>query len=106
LKVDSGIWAVSAAIEIEDSLLAKDGGEARPCWGERFIEERRKVTKSEDDSLTKLTVAIEKLRKLGVRVTDGTCKGKAIGIVGGVRRPEARAVNDDDPADSPKPFVN
>ena len=64
------------------------------------------MTKNEDDSLTKLAVAIERLRKLEVRVTDGTCKGKAIGIVGGVRRPEARGVDVDDLADSPKPSVN
>jgi hypothetical protein len=55
---------------------------------------------------SKLSAAIERLRKLGVRVTDGTCKGNAIGIVGGVMRPEAKAVNDDDRADSPKPSVN
>ena len=64
------------------------------------------MTNNEDDSSTKLAAAIEKLRKLGVRVTDGTCKGKAIGIVGGVRRPQARAVDVDDSADSPKPSVN
>ena len=63
------------------------------------------MTMNEDDASTKLAVAIERLRKLGVRVTDGTCKGMAIGIVGGVRRPEAKAV-DDDPAGSPKPSIN
>jgi hypothetical protein len=40
------------------------------------------------------------------RLLFGTCNGKAIGFVGGVRRPEARAVDVDDPADSPKPSVN
>src|ERR1700680_2983761 len=30
----------------------------------------------------------EKLAKLGLKVTNGTCKGKAIGIVGGVRGPK------------------
>jgi hypothetical protein len=73
---------------------------------ERFTGLGGKMTKNEDDSLTKLAVAIEKLRKLGVRVTDGTCKGKAIGFVGGVRRPEPKSVDDDNPAGSPKPSVN
>jgi hypothetical protein len=43
------------------------------------------MPKNEVES-SKLAAAIEGLRKLGVRVTDGTCKGKAIGLVGGVRR--------------------
>ena len=63
------------------------------------------MPKNEVES-SKLAVAIERLRKLGVRVTDGTCKGKAIGIVGGVRRPKAKAADYSDPADSPKPSVN
>jgi hypothetical protein len=41
---------------------------------------------------SKLSVAIERLRKSGVKVTDGTCKGMAIGIVGGIRRPESKSV--------------
>jgi hypothetical protein len=64
------------------------------------------MLKNDGESSTKLAVAIDKLRKLGVRVTDGTCKGKAIGIVGGVRRPEAKPLDDDNPADNPKPSVN
>jgi hypothetical protein len=64
------------------------------------------MTKSEDDSSTKFSAAIERLRKLGVKVTDGTCKGMAIGIVGGVRRPKAKSVDDDSPAGSSKPSVN
>ncbi len=31
----------------------------------------------------KLSAAIEKLAKSGLKVTDGTCKGKGIGFVGG-----------------------
>jgi hypothetical protein len=50
------------------------------------------MTNKEGES-SKLSAAIERLRKLGVRVTGGTCKGKAIGIVGGIRRPQARAVD-------------
>jgi hypothetical protein len=64
------------------------------------------MTKNEDDSSTKFSAAIERLRKLGVKVTDGTCKGMAIGFVGGVRRPKAKSVDDDNPAGSPKPSVN
>jgi len=63
------------------------------------------MTKNEGES-SKLAAAIERLRKLGVRVTDGTCKGKAIGFVGGVRRPEEKSVDDDSPAGSPRPSVS
>jgi hypothetical protein len=55
---------------------------------------------------SKLSAAIERLTKLGLKVTDGTCKGKAIGFVGGVRRPEAKSADNDDPPDSPKLSVN
>ena len=51
---------------------------------------------------SKLSAAIEKLKQSGVKVTDGTCKGKAIGIVGVVRRPEKKSTDGDNPA-SPKP---
>lgn len=64
------------------------------------------MTNREDKSSTKLSAAIERLTKLGLKVKDGTCKGKAIGFVGGVRRPEAKSVDDDNPAGSPKPSVN
>ena len=64
------------------------------------------MTKNEDDSSTKFSAAIERLRKLGVKVTDGTCKGMAIGFVGGVRRPEEKSVDDDSPAGSPRPSVS
>jgi hypothetical protein len=55
---------------------------------------------------SKLVAAIERLTKLGVKVTDGTCKWRSIGIVGGVRRPKPKAVDDDNPAGSPEPTVN
>ena len=64
------------------------------------------MTHKEKESSTKLSAAIERLTKLGVKVTDGTCKGKAIGFVGGVRRPEPKSVDDDNPAGGPKPSVN
>ena len=35
---------------------------------------------------SKLSAAIEGRRSWELKVTDGTCKGKAIGFVGGVRR--------------------
>jgi hypothetical protein len=64
------------------------------------------MTNKEGESSKKLSAAIERLTKLGVKVTDGTCKGKAIGFVGGVRRPEPKSVDDNNPAGSPKPSVN
>ena len=64
------------------------------------------MTNKEGESSKKLAAAIEKLAKLGLKVTDGTCKGMAIGIVGGVRRPEAKSVDDDNSAGSPRPSVN
>jgi hypothetical protein len=54
---------------------------------------------------SKLSAAIERLTKLGVKVTDETCKGKGIGLVGGVRRPKPEgAENGKD--DSSEPTVN
>ena len=47
------------------------------------------MTNEEGESSQNVSAAIERLRKLGVRVTDGTCKGKAIGFVGGVNRPKS-----------------
>ncbi len=73
-------------------------------WKDEYSE-GGKMTKNEGKS-SKLSAAIEKLRKLGVRVTDGTCKGMAIGIVGGVRRPESKSVEADGPPISPKTSVN
>jgi hypothetical protein len=58
-----------------------------------------------EGELSKLAVAIERLRKLGVRVTDGTCKGKAIGIVGGVRRSTPERAEDGRDKSS-EPVVN
>ena len=54
---------------------------------------------------SKLSAAIERLKKLGLKVTDGTCKGKAIGFVGGVRRPEAKSM-DNGKDDSSGPTIN
>jgi hypothetical protein len=64
------------------------------------------MPKNEGELSKKLSAAIERLAKLGLKVTNGTCKWKSIGFVGGVRRPEAKSVNDHFPAGSPKPSVN
>jgi hypothetical protein len=65
------------------------------------------MTNKDSDSSKKFSAAVERLAKLRLKVTDGTCKGKAIGFVGGVSRPKAKSVEDDDsPAGSPKPSVN
>ena len=50
-------------------------------WVGDELSEGGKMTNNEGKS-SKLSAAIERLRRLGVRVTDGTCKGNAIGIVG------------------------
>ena len=55
---------------------------------------------------SKLSAAIERLAKLGLKVTDGTCKGKAIGIVGGVRRPKPKSAVDDGKDSDSEPTVN
>jgi hypothetical protein len=62
------------------------------------------MTNKEGES-SKLSAAIERLKKLGVKVTDGTCKGKAIGFVGGVRRPKPESADDSKDASS-EPVVN
>ena len=50
-------------------------------------------------------LSVEAREAMPARLLFGTCNGKAIGLVGRVGRPEARAVDVDDPADSPKPPV-
>jgi hypothetical protein len=65
-----------------------------------------KMTNKEGESSKKLSAAIERLTKLGLRVTDTTGKWRSIGFVGGVRRPEAKPVDDDNHTGSPKPSVN
>ena len=55
---------------------------------------------TEGESSKKLSAAIERLVKLGVKVTDATCKGKAIGIVGGVRRPKLEVADDSEDTSS------
>ena len=49
-----------------------------------------KMANKEGES-KKLSAAIEKLAKSGLKVTDGTCKGKGIGFVGGSGVPSGRA---------------
>jgi hypothetical protein len=70
------------------------------------LSEGGKMTNKEGESSKKLSAAIEKLAKLGLKVTDATCKWKSIGFVGGVRRPEVKSVDNDKPSGSPKPCVN
>jgi hypothetical protein len=74
-------------------------------WVGDELSEGGKITNNEGES-SKLSAAIEKLKQSGVKVTDGTCKGMAIGIVGGVRHPELKSVDEDDPPISPKTSVN
>ena len=54
---------------------------------------------------SKLPAVIEKLAKSGLKVTNTTCKGKAIGFVGGVRLPKRESVDDGQVASS-EPVVN
>jgi hypothetical protein len=63
------------------------------------------MTNKKGESSKKLSAAIERLSKLGLKVTD-TCKWNAIGFVGGVRRPKAKSAEDDNQAGGPKPSVN
>jgi len=63
-----------------------------------------KMPKNEGKS-SKLSAAIERLAKLGLRVTDGTCKGKGIGFLGGVRRPKPESA-DNGKDTSSEPTVN
>jgi hypothetical protein len=62
------------------------------------------MTNKEGESSKKLAAAIEKLAKLGLKVKESSLG--SIGFVGGVRRPEAKSVDDDNPAGSSKPSVN
>jgi len=63
------------------------------------------MTNKGGESSTRLSAAIERLAKLGLKVTNGTCKGKAIGIVGGVRRPKPEST-ENGKDDSSEPVVN
>jgi len=64
------------------------------------------MPKNEGKSSKKLSAAIERLTKLGLKVTNGTCKGKAVGIVGGVRRPKPKSAVDDGKDSDSEPTVN
>ena len=50
------------------------------------------MTNKDSDSSKKFSAAVERLAKLRLKVTDGTCKGKAIGFVGGVRLPKEKSM--------------
>jgi hypothetical protein len=61
--------------------------------------------KKKSDEYSRKIVAIAKLaERYGVKVKESSVG--SIGFVGGVRRPEAKSVDDDNPAGSPKPSVN
>ena len=58
------------------------------------------MTNKEGESSKKLSAAIERLAKLGLKVIDGTCKGKAIDFVVGVRRPKPESADDSEHSSS------
>jgi hypothetical protein len=66
--------------------------------------EKRMVMKKSDEYLRKIAVVMELAERSGVKVKESSLE--SIGFVGGVRRPEAKAVDDENPAGSPKPSVN
>jgi hypothetical protein len=84
----------------KQGMLGKDRVGSSPCGPEGG-----KITNKEGESSKKVSAAIERLTKLGLKVTDGTCKGKAIGFVGGVRRPEPKSTDNGKDGDS-EPVVN
>ena len=70
------------------------------------MSEGGKMTNKEGEPSKKLSAAIERLAKLGVKVTDATCKWNSIGFVGGVRRPKEKSMDSDNPAGGSEPTVN
>ncbi len=52
------------------------------------------MTNEEGESSQNVSAAIERLARLGPKVIDGTCKGKAIDFVGRVRRPKPESADD------------
>jgi hypothetical protein len=57
--------------------------------------------KMSDECSRKIAGLMELAERYGVKVKESSVG--SIGFVGGVRRPEAKPVDDDNPADSPKP---
>ena len=62
------------------------------------------MTEKEGESSTKLAGLIERSAKLGLKVKESSVG--SIGFVGGVRRPEAKSVDDNNRTGSPKPSGN
>jgi hypothetical protein len=60
--------------------------------------------KKSDECSRKIAELMKVAERYRVRVKESSVG--SIGFVGGVRRPEAKSVNDDKPAGSPKPSVN
>jgi hypothetical protein len=60
--------------------------------------------KNSDNCSRKITELMKLAEPYGVKVKESSTG--SIGLVGGVRRPEAKSVDDDKPAGSPKPSVN
>jgi len=63
------------------------------------------MTKKEGELSKKLCELSKGWSKLGLKVTDTTCAGKAIGLVGGVRRLKPESTNNGKD-DSSEPVVN
>jgi hypothetical protein len=60
--------------------------------------------KRNDECSRKIAGLMELAERYGVKVKESSLG--STGFVGGVRHPEAKSVDDDNPAGSPKPFVN
>jgi hypothetical protein len=60
--------------------------------------------KKSDECSRKIAGLIELAQRYGIKFRESSVG--SIGFVGGVRRPEAKSVDDDNPAGSPKPSVN
>jgi hypothetical protein len=60
--------------------------------------------KKSDEFSRKIAELMKLAEQYGTRVKESPVG--SIGFVGGVRRPEAKSVEDDNAAGSPKPYVN
>jgi len=60
--------------------------------------------KKSDECSRKIAGLMKLAEQYGVKVKESSVG--SIGFVGGVRCPEAKSVDDDNPAGSPKPTVN
>ena len=60
--------------------------------------------KKSDECSRKIAGLMELAERYGVKMKESSVG--SIGFVGGVRRPKAKSLDDDNPAGSPKPSVN